>query len=102
MIATVVATVMVWVIGVCGVAAMSDNRTIAVDQVMRSPLGRARGVGSGHSGVHHWYAERITSIALVPLTIWFIVSVLRLVGAAAADGGGLGRPSRSMRRCCSR
>ena len=50
-------------------------------KVMRSQLGRARGTGAAHSGVHHWYAERITSIALVPLTLWFIFAVLRLVGA---------------------
>ena len=48
---------------------------------MRSQLGRARGTGSAHSGVHHWYAERLTAIALVPLTLWFVFSVLRLAGA---------------------
>ena len=52
---------------------------VSID-VMRSPLGRARGVGSGRSGVHHWWAERVTSIALVPLTIWFVISMIRLVG----------------------
>ena len=31
--------------------------------------------------MHHWYAERVSAIALVPLTLWFIVSMLRLVGA---------------------
>ena len=61
---------------------MSDPGGRPSVRVMRSPLGRARGVGSGHSGVHHWYAERITAIALVPLTIWFIISVLRMVGAS--------------------
>ena len=61
---------------------MSDPGGRPSIRVMRSPLGRARGVGSGHSGVHHWYAERITAIALVPLTIWFIISVLRMVGAS--------------------
>lgn len=50
-------------------------------EVMRSQLGRARGTGSAHSGVHHWYAERITAIALIPLTLWFIASVLRLISA---------------------
>ena len=60
---------------------MTDRVSIGV---MRSSLGRARGAGSGHSGVHHWYAERITSIALVPLTVWFVISVLRLVGATQA------------------
>ncbi len=49
--------------------------------VMRSQLGRARGVGAAHAGVHHWYASRVTSIALVPLTIWFVISILRLIGA---------------------
>ncbi|MGI4944364.1 MAG: succinate dehydrogenase, hydrophobic membrane anchor protein [Janthinobacterium lividum] len=60
-------------------------------EVMRSQLGRARGTGAAHSGVHHWYAERITSIALVPLTLWFIFAVLRLVGApqeAVVDWAG--------------
>ncbi len=57
----------------------TDDR-VAID-VRRSALGRARGAGSGRSGVHHWYVERVTSIALIPLTIWFIVSILRLVGA---------------------
>ena len=60
---------------------MSDPAGKVAIAVLRSPLGRARGAGSGHSGVHHWYAERVTSIALVPLTIWFVISVLRLVGA---------------------
>ncbi len=63
---------------------------MAID-VMRSQLGRARGTGAAHSGVHHWYAERITSIALVPLTLWFIFAVLRLVGApqeAVVDWAG--------------
>lgn len=57
---------------------MSDKATI---NVMRSPLGRARGTGSAKAGVHHWVAERVTAIALVPLSLWFIFSVLRLVGA---------------------
>ncbi len=50
-------------------------------RVMRSQLGRARGLGSAHSGVHHWQAERITAVALVPLTVWFVLSVLVLLGA---------------------
>ena len=50
-------------------------------RVMRSQLGRARGLGSAHAGVHHWQAERITAIALVPLTAWFVISVMVLIGA---------------------
>ena len=39
-----------------------------------------RGAGSAKAGVHHWYAERVTSIALIPLTLWFIFSAVRLAG----------------------
>jgi succinate dehydrogenase / fumarate reductase membrane anchor subunit len=47
--------------------------------IMRSGLGRARGLGSAKSGTAHWWAERVTSVALVPLTLWFIFSMFRLV-----------------------
>ncbi len=49
--------------------------------IMRSQLGRVRGLGASKSGVEHWWVERLTAIALVPLTIWFVVSVLVLLGA---------------------
>ena len=45
---------------------------------LRSPLGRVEGLGSAKNGVHHWWLQRLTSIALVPLTIWFMVSLLSL------------------------
>ncbi len=48
---------------------------------MRSSLGRVRGLGSAKEGVHHWRAQRITAIALVPLSLWFAFSVTALVGA---------------------
>jgi succinate dehydrogenase / fumarate reductase, membrane anchor subunit len=48
---------------------------------LRSPLGRARGLGSAKDGTHHWWAQRVTALALVPLTLWLVVCVLRLVGA---------------------
>ena len=50
-------------------------------EIRRSELGRARGLGSAKSGVEHWWVERLTAIALVPLTVWFVISVLRLIGA---------------------
>ncbi len=50
-------------------------------EVMRSQLGRVRGLGSAKSGVGHWWAERVTSIALVPLTLWFVYAVIHLLGA---------------------
>lgn len=50
--------------------------------IMRSPLGRVRGLGSAGSGTAHWWAQRLTAIALLPLTLWFIFSALHLVGAS--------------------
>jgi succinate dehydrogenase / fumarate reductase, membrane anchor subunit len=49
---------------------------------LRSPLGRARGLGSAKAGSAHWRAQRTTGLALVPLTIWFIYSVIHLSGAS--------------------
>jgi succinate dehydrogenase / fumarate reductase membrane anchor subunit len=48
---------------------------------MRSPLGRAIGLGSAKEGVGHWWALRVSSIALVPLTLWFVAAVIGLAGA---------------------
>ena len=45
---------------------------------LRSPLRRVLGLGSAQSGVSHWWAQRLTSVALVPLSIWFVVSLLAL------------------------
>jgi succinate dehydrogenase / fumarate reductase membrane anchor subunit len=45
---------------------------------LRSPLGVVSGLGSAKGGVHHWWLQRLTSIALLPLTIWFTVSILSL------------------------
>src|SRR5205823_4001490 len=45
---------------------------------LRSPLGKVLGTGSAKQGVHHWWAQRLTSVALVPLSVWFVVSLLSL------------------------
>ncbi|MEW5011589.1 MAG: succinate dehydrogenase, hydrophobic membrane anchor protein [Cycloclasticus sp.] len=42
---------------------------------LRSPLGEAKGLGSAKEGLHHWWAQRVTAIALIPLTIWFAFKV---------------------------
>jgi succinate dehydrogenase / fumarate reductase membrane anchor subunit len=47
-------------------------------KTLRSPLGNVVGLGSAKDGVHHWWWQRLTSIALVPLSIWFTVSILSL------------------------
>ncbi len=48
---------------------------------LRSPLGRVRGLGAAKEGVAHWWAQRLTAIALVPLSLWFVVSLAALTGA---------------------
>ena len=48
---------------------------------MRSPLGRAIGLGSAKEGVTHWWRQRVSALALVPLTLWFVITVIALVGA---------------------
>lgn len=47
---------------------------------MRSPLGRARGLGSAKEGVTAWWLERVMAVALVPLTLWFTASLIVLSG----------------------
>jgi len=49
--------------------------------MMRSQLGRALGSGSAHSGAAHWWAERVSAVLLVPLTLWFIFAMVSLLGA---------------------
>lgn len=51
---------------------------------LRSALGRARGLGSAKEGTHHWWAQRVTALALIPLTFWIVYSVLSL---SAGDYG---------------
>lgn len=45
---------------------------------LRSPMRRVLGAGSAKEGVHHWWQQRLTSVALVPLAVWFVVSLLTL------------------------
>lgn len=48
---------------------------------LRTPIKHAMGLGSAKDGVHHWLIQRLTAVALIPLFVWFIVSVLMLMGA---------------------
>lgn len=45
---------------------------------LRTPLRRVLGAGSAKGGVHDWRLQRLTAVALVPLTVWFVVSLLAL------------------------
>ncbi len=42
----------------------------------RSPLARAGWLGSAKEGVDHWWRQRLSAVALVPLTLWFVVSII--------------------------
>ncbi|HEX6978785.1 MAG TPA: succinate dehydrogenase, hydrophobic membrane anchor protein [Alphaproteobacteria bacterium] len=60
---------------------------------LRTQLGRVRGLGSAHHGVGHWWAQRVTAVALVPLAVWFVASIVALAGADhAAVVDWIGRP----------
>ena len=48
---------------------------------LRSHLGRVRGLGSSNDGVNHWWMQRLTGVALVPLCLWFVFSIVSLVDA---------------------
>lgn len=48
---------------------------------MRTALGRVRGLGSAKDGTHHWWLQRVTAVALIPLTVWIVASFVALVGA---------------------
>jgi succinate dehydrogenase / fumarate reductase membrane anchor subunit len=56
---------------------MSENTTSVR---LQTPLGRVRGLGSARGGTHHWWMQRVTSIALLPLTLWFVFSAASLAG----------------------
>jgi succinate dehydrogenase / fumarate reductase, membrane anchor subunit len=60
---------------------------------IQTPLGRVRGLGSAKSGVEHFWHQRLTAAALVPLTIWFVWIVARYAGAPHAEVvAALGNP----------
>ena len=45
---------------------------------LQSPVGRVLGLGSAGEGAAHWWSQRVTSVALVPLGLWFVFSLVRL------------------------
>ena len=51
----------------------------------RSDLGRALGLGSAKEGVSHWWGQRVSAVALVPLALWLIYSITMLVRSGSTD-----------------
>lgn len=60
---------------------MSHNNQDSI----RSPLGRARGLGSAKDGTHHWIVQRITAIALIPLSLYFLWQLPHIVNPDHGD-----------------
>ena len=48
---------------------------------MSTPLARARGLGSAKSGLHHWWHQRVSAVAMVGLVSWMVFLVFSLAGA---------------------
>jgi len=55
----------------------------------RTPLGKVLGLGSAKDGTEHWWMQRVTAIALMPLGLWFVFSVAGMAGAGTLDYMGV-------------
>jgi len=56
---------------------------------LRTPLKRARGLGSGKSGTGHFWKQRVTAVVLAPLAIWFVATLVSLVGVDLETARGI-------------
>lgn len=52
---------------------------------IRTPLGKVRGLGSAKQGTHHFWVQRLSAVALVPLLIWVLASAVAYAGASYED-----------------
>ena len=52
---------------------------------LTTPLSKVLGLGAAKSGVEHWWAQRLTAVALAPLGLWFAIAMLRLPSFGYAD-----------------
>nr|MBS0020931.1 succinate dehydrogenase, hydrophobic membrane anchor protein [Gammaproteobacteria bacterium] len=48
---------------------------------LRTPLAQARGLGAAREGIHHWWTQRLTALALIPLSLWLVASIITITGA---------------------
>lgn len=60
---------------------MSKKNDLFQPIQFRTPLSRARGMGSSHHGVSHFITERVSGLALIPLSLWGVYAALKLIGA---------------------
>ncbi len=52
---------------------------------LRTPLARVRGLGASRDGLAHWRAQRLTALALIPLSVWLVGWLIALAGASHAE-----------------
>ena len=48
---------------------------------LNTPISKVRGLGSAKSGSEHWWIQKIAAVALIPLTIWFVASIVQMTQA---------------------
>ena len=54
------------------------------EKSLRSNIAKARGLGSAKEGVHHWWGQRLSALALIPLGLWLVISLVCHAGADRA------------------
>ncbi len=54
-------------------------------QQLATDLAKARGLGSAKTGTHHWWLQRVTAVALIPLSIWFMSAIIKLPSMEHAE-----------------
>ena len=60
---------------------------------MRTPLGKVRGLGSAKDGTEHFWVQRVSAVAMVPLAVFFVIFLIRYAGAPYAEVvGALSNP----------
>ncbi len=55
------------------------SKTHAEKGALQTPLAKVRGLGSAKDGTHHWWMQRVTGIALIPLTVFFLYNLDKLI-----------------------
>src|SRR5688572_867413 len=63
-----------------GIMVVSVSMSWEIPMNYRTPLARARGLGSAKEGVGHWWVQRLTAVALLPLLIWLVLALALLDG----------------------
>jgi succinate dehydrogenase / fumarate reductase, membrane anchor subunit len=57
------------------------SKNTSAPQSLRSPLGRAKGLGSSRSGVSHWWVQRLTAMGMLPLVLYCLISFILIADA---------------------